>query len=281
MDEKDQNLPADIEAETQEQLSKENIDIATKNEIEPLGKDENLLPTEESSPTEIHSDGENVVGDMPEEPAETSEESDSNAEDDDATAEETHLATEEQTEASALNVAESTAKTEEPTASAPKSGILISKPLLAVFSIGFSLLLAGGIFFGIWIGKDRFDPWEIDPNAKDYESIHTNNSSSESISIPGYADVVLPSGQKNVQMVLLNPQGNPCYFRFTLTLKESGEQIYVSGLVPPGQAITDLRLSRPLEKGKYTMCVVIECFSLDESHTPMNGANVETDLTVQ
>ena len=142
-------------------------------------------------------------------------------------------------------------------------------------------MLAGGIFFGIWIGKDRFDPWEIDPNAKDYESIHTNNSSSESISIPGYADVILPSGQKNVQMVLLNPQGSPCYFRFTLAIKETGEQIYVSGLVPPGQAITDLRLSRPLEKGNYTMCVVIECFSLDESHTPMNGANVETDLTVQ
>ena len=42
MDEKDQNLPADIETETQEQLSKENTEIATKNEIEPLGKDENL-----------------------------------------------------------------------------------------------------------------------------------------------------------------------------------------------------------------------------------------------
>lgn len=161
-------------------------------------------------------------------------------------------------------------------------GVLIKKSYLAIAAIAVMALVVGAIFFGMWLQNDKTDPWEIDPNAKDYESENGSigNGSSDSIAIPGYADVVWKANTKNVQMVLLNPQGNPCYFRFTLILKESGEVLYTSGLVPPGQAVTDLRLSRALEKGNYNLLISIETFSLND-RSAMNGANVETGLTVR
>ena len=159
--------------------------------------------------------------------------------------------------------------------------ITLSKPLVLICALTAAVVIASSVFLGIWLGSDRIDPWEIDPNAKDYESIHTNQSSSDSIAIPGYADVVFPAKQRNVQLVLLNPEGNPCYFRFSLILRETEEKLYSSGLVPPGQAVTDLRLSRALESGDYHMNIEIETFSLTDELTPLNGAIVEVNLTVK
>ena len=81
-----------------------------------------------------------------------------------------------------------------------------------------------------------------------------------------------------MQIVLLNPDGNPCYFRFSLILSETDEELYRSGLIPPGMAVTDIELNRALEAGEYALRIRIESFSLSD-RSEMNGADMETKLT--
>ena len=58
-------------------------------------------------------------------------------------------------------------------------------------------------------------------------------------------------------MALLNPEGNPCYFKFTIVLKDTDETIYESQYVPPGQSITDVTLTKPLAEGEYNATIKI------------------------
>lgn len=48
----------------------------------------------------------------------------------------------------------------------------------------------------------------------------TPESSGEAvgIKIPGYPSISLPANQQDVEVALLNPEGNPCYFTFELVL---------------------------------------------------------------
>ena len=100
------------------------------------------------------------------------------------------------------------------------------------------------------------------------------------IKLCSYPSITLPADTRDVSVALLNPESNPCYFTFELTLKDTDEVLYTSKLVPPGQAIYEITLSRPLEEGKYDAVIRISTTSLEDG-SAMNGANVETVLIVQ
>lgn len=77
-----------------------------------------------------------------------------------------------------------------------------------------------------------------------------------------------------------NPEGNPCYFTFQLVLKDSGEVLYESKQVPPGEAITTATFSKALDAGEYAAELRITTASIVDL-SPMNGANMETVLDVR
>ena len=161
-------------------------------------------------------------------------------------------------------------------------GILIKKSYIAIALTLVAVLTVGSLFLGMWISKSQNSNRDgIDPGAKDHHSIYANagGADSDEITVPGYSNVFFPADERNVQIVLLNPDHNPCYFRFILILSETNEEIYRSGLIPPGMAVTDIELDRALQAGEYSLCIRIESFSLVD-RSAMNGANVETTLTV-
>lgn len=178
-------------------------------------------------------------------------------------------------------------------------GVTLKKWQLILIIVIVVVLVAGGIIVGMnwnkWFGKgiDKADisssttesvGADIDPNALDYDAgslaDKTGDSGvSEGIQIPGYPSINLPANTKNIQLVLLNPKGNPCYFTFKIVLKDTDEVIYTSKQVPPGKAIQDLELTRGLEAGTYDAVIQITTNSL-EDQSAMNGANVETQLIV-
>ena len=120
----------------------------------------------------------------------------------------------------------------------------------------------------------------IDENMKDYEGRNPEDRGGAVVGtkIPGYGTVRLPSGTTDVKMVLLNPEGNECYFIFELVV--DGETYFKSNLVEPSKCIEDLTLTKPLPKGEYTAILKISTYSMDGNLTPMNGANVEFELIV-
>lgn len=162
-----------------------------------------------------------------------------------------------------------------------KGGILLKPLHLLIGSFFIVALVTCGVLFGMWlVGHDR-DP-DIEDNVKDYHDIYASaeDVAAGNYTAPGYSEVTLPAGKRDVQIILPNPKGNPCYFRYTLVLKDTGEVLYQSGLIEPGKAVTDIRLSRPLEVGDYILKLQIEAFSLEE-RAAMNGINMEVDLKVR
>ena len=171
-------------------------------------------------------------------------------------------------------------------------GIVLQKKHLLIAGITVLLLLAGGITLGLnwqnWFGNkpdaSQTGGPEIDPGAADWTGSKLPDKSAsgtaQGIAIPGYPSIGLPANTKDVQVALLNPEGNPCYFTFELVLKDGNESLYTSKLVPPGKAVTDITLSRALEPGDYEATIKITTSSLSDQ-SPMNGANVETVLIVK
>ena len=142
-----------------------------------------------------------------------------------------------------------------------------------------------------WFGKAPANPsaaktanFDIDENAASWNGQQLPDKTTEhpavGIKIPGYPSITLPANQQTVNMALLNPEGNPCYFTFEIVLKDSGESLYQSKLVPPGQAITEVTLARALSAGEYAATIKITTTSLEDG-SAMNGANVETVLIVK
>ncbi|WP_294465389.1 hypothetical protein [uncultured Ruminococcus sp.] len=121
----------------------------------------------------------------------------------------------------------------------------------------------------------------FDGNAYHYEeTIKDENSGSNGIKIPGYPDITFTSDSTDFPITLLNPEGNPCNFKFTLSLKETGEEICATDLVKPGDAISGVKLKNTIAKGEYTLLIDISTFD-SESGGEMNGAQVQTKLTVE
>ncbi len=174
-------------------------------------------------------------------------------------------------------------------------GVTLSRKTLIAAVAVVLLLIAGGVAVGInwnrWFGSEApkteaqnevFQP-DLDPNAESWIGEKIPDKSGEEavgIKIPGYPSITIPADQQEVAVSLLNPEGNPCYFTFELVLKDTNETLYTSKLVAPGQAISNITLSKSLPAGEYPATLRITTTSLEDG-SAMNGANVETVLMVQ
>ena len=123
-----------------------------------------------------------------------------------------------------------------------------------------------------------FSP-DLDPNAKTQTADDTGEKPT-GIRIPGYPSITIEADKKDVQMNLMNPEGNPCYFTFEIVLNDTDETIYTSKMVEPGKAITEVTLDKALAAGEYPATIKITTASLTDG-SAMNGANVETTLIAQ
>ena len=165
-----------------------------------------------------------------------------------------------------------------PQSTGARRGFVMTKQMIVVCAAIFVVCLFGAVFFGMWMNEIKKDPWRVESGLVNYGDFSSQSPTSDQIVIPGYGDILLEADTRDVMLILPNPASNPCYFRFTIVLAESGDTIYSSGLVPPGKAIQSLKLNRAFAEGDYPAIIQIETFSLDADRTPMNGANVETVL---
>ena len=176
------------------------------------------------------------------------------------------------------------------------SQIVISKKTLSLSLIVLLLLVVGTVTVALnwnhWFGdaqptvpsSSQNGNLDIDENAGDWNGEQlpdkTEDKPAVGIKIPGYPSITLPKDKKTVNVALVNPEGNPCYFTFEIVLKETGESLYKSKLVPPSKAITEITMSRALSAGEYDATIKITTTSLADG-SAMNGANVETVLIVK
>ena len=78
---------------------------------------------------------------------------------------------------------------------------------------------------------------------------------------------------------LYNPEINSCFFRISLVL--DGETIWRSGLLAPGQSVTQQTLERTLAAGEYSATLKYECFANQAGTASLNGSEIGFTLHVR
>lgn len=79
------------------------------------------------------------------------------------------------------------------------------------------------------------------------------------IQVRGFTTWSIPANtSKNLSIPLENPEGNPCYFSFEILLSDTGEVIYSSDMVPPGEKISRINITREFDAGDYPAIIKIK-----------------------
>ena len=100
-----------------------------------------------------------------------------------------------------------------------------------------------------------------------------------STTIPGFDRLQIAASTGQQAAPFYNPAGNDCYFVISLFLP-SGEEIFRSGLVPPGESLSTITLASVPPAGAYENSILrYSCYSLD-SIQPMNGADVKLTIEI-
>lgn len=137
------------------------------------------------------------------------------------------------------------------------------------------IALLGGLIYG---GLSLRNQIPLDPNLTDFQpNIEMpENADPSRISIPGFNEINMLADTDEIYVALWNPDTNPCYFKFTIYLEENNQVLFESGLVPPGKAITTVKLNEKLKEGRYPIGIDMKTFSLEDGETPLNSGTSRT-----
>ena len=81
-------------------------------------------------------------------------------------------------------------------------------------------------------GKDTGRGLVVSSDASDWDKdLEDKSGDTPGIKIPGYGELTIDRNAEKFQMSLVNPEGNPCYFKYTLEIPETSEFLYNSDLI--------------------------------------------------
>ncbi len=125
-------------------------------------------------------------------------------------------------------------------------------------------------------------PWT--PVIEDTTGNSDNNGEEQrpaGIQVKGFTEWTIPANKtEGLGIDLENPDGNPCYFSFEIKLKDSGEVIYKSNMVPPGEKIHKIDISREFSQGDYPIIIHIYTNEL-ETGAEMNSPEMQVTMHVK
>lgn len=121
-----------------------------------------------------------------------------------------------------------------------------------------------------------------EPNVKNNSDTVEENPTKPNISIPGWTAIKLPANSKEGQVSLHNPIENAEYYDLSFCLSlDTGETVFTTGLIRPGEKCSQVSLERELDAGEYQARLLIQPYLMDENHTPTNNAVINILLIVE
>lgn len=166
-----------------------------------------------------------------------------------------------------------------------KNGLLLILLLLLLL-----LLLIGVGGYMVWKASQPAYSDRLEPNAvvgsmpgKSAEQIEaelTQQVKEKEVAFSINANPVFPTGSAKGNILFENPQFNKKLTRVEITLDETGEMLYKSGLLEPGSYVPEANLLKDLDPGSYTCTATIYAYKLaDESYIGKVAAGLT--LTVE
>lgn len=154
-----------------------------------------------------------------------------------------------------------------------KSVLRILLPILLIMA-----LIGGGVAWYII----RENGPDLDRSAIAYELPDgMKNTNPDELMLPYYDEINVIAESRAGREILNNPDGNQSYFQYILVLKDTGEELYRSGLIEPGMAVADWQIGRDLEPGDYEALLNIDTFSLEDHEQATNGGSLAITLHVE
>lgn len=149
-------------------------------------------------------------------------------------------------------------------------GVLIVLTLLVMIFLG-----------GLWLGQKNGaidEPVEI-------KSGEMTNPNPQNIRLPGIEKIYADAGDTHVNQLLLNVEGNAYNLQYTITLEDTGEEIYKSKVIPPGHGVREFNMTRSFEAGEYPIVIVVNSSAMEESdgteNMAYNAGQLEAVLIVE
>lgn len=150
----------------------------------------------------------------------------------------------------------------------------VMKILLTVVLVFIAAL--GGFIFAM-----RNQEVKLDETAIAYQMPGgIENTDPESIMLPGYDVLEMNAETQMVDIALFNPEGNDCYFRFHIIEKNDNKELYQTGLIKPGTAVTQFKIEEKLKKGEYPILIKVDTVDLNNPDNAYNGGVIEAVLKV-
>lgn len=148
---------------------------------------------------------------------------------------------------------------------------------------GYTLIIVGitalvCILIFIFLGYHFFLKPGVEFEADQTASQTAANS--DTISIPGFETWTIDAGKTKAFANFYNPDKNTCYFVISVILDDTGETVYESKYIKPGQHLYEVELTRALKAGNYKATLHYSTYSSTDL-TPLNGADVPFDLVVK
>ncbi|WP_373891878.1 hypothetical protein ACAW68_11000 [Weissella confusa] len=114
----------------------------------------------------------------------------------------------------------------------------------------------------------------------DFGHTQQKKTKAPAIKITGVTSISFDETTKTSYTKLTNPKGNPCYFKFVMKIKETGQVVYESDYVKPGKTIQSEVMTADLKKGIYEGVLEIQTRELEKPHESMNGLNTNLSIIV-
>ena len=157
--------------------------------------------------------------------------------------------------------------------------VLTVSPMKAVLFPLLFLLILAGIITGILWYLNRDPGPNLDETAVAYKFEGLTNTDPDSTMIPLIENLEV-YGDSHVEKALINPEGNTCYFIYSIILDDTGEEIFRSDLIEPGTAIVGFDLDETPAEGTYNVTIKVEARDLEDYHQEVNGGEIKAELSV-
>lgn len=155
-----------------------------------------------------------------------------------------------------------------------------------IISIIIMVIVFAGIIGLVWMflsDKPKKSDAGLDPNVvtrdnkngKSLEEIQAEVDASK-IGVEIASNCIFETGESYGELNIANTSENGKSFLVRFCLKDTGEEIYKSGRIPPNGKIETAMLDKPLDKGVYNVVAYFESFNEDGDA----DGNVGLDITL-
>lgn len=97
------------------------------------------------------------------------------------------------------------------------------------------------------------------------------------LSIKGFSEISVKSGDLEQDFDYCNPKGNNCYMNVELLLND-GSNLFEIKKLEPNYGIKKIKFLKTIEKGTYEDCTFnVYCYSMDDG-SQLNGATMKVTI---